>query len=90
MIELLNENLSKDIHAAVRKVAKQMESQTNIRRQPMKNRFASGFNVEADVHSINNSDSMVTLEGQNKQSKMEALLTTPQGSTALIERSSQK
>lgn len=40
----------------------------------MKNRFASGFNVEADVHSVNNSDSMVTLEGQNK-SKMEALLT---------------
>lgn len=32
MIELLNENLSKDIHAAVRKVAKQMESQSNGRK----------------------------------------------------------
>ena len=39
MIEMLNENLSKDIHTAVRKVAKQMESQSNIRKQPIKNRI---------------------------------------------------
>lgn len=55
----------------------------------MKNKFASGFNIEADITSVNNSDSMVTLEGRNK-SKMGALLTnTETGSTAIIERNSQ-
>ena len=55
----------------------------------MKNKFASGFNVEADITSVNNSDSMVTLEGRNK-SKMGALLSANEnGSTAIIERNSQ-
>lgn len=55
----------------------------------MKNKFASGFNVEAEITSINNSDSMVTLEGRNK-SKMGALLSNNEtGSTAIIERNSQ-
>ena len=53
----------------------------------MKNKFASGFNVEADITSVNNSDSMVTLEGRNK-SKMEALLGSNEGSTAIIDRNS--
>ena len=53
----------------------------------MKNKFASGFNVEADITSVNNSDSMVTLEGRNK-SKMGALLGSNEGSTAIIDRNS--
>lgn len=38
-MELLNANLTKDIHTAVRKVAKQMESTAQKRKQPIKNNF---------------------------------------------------
>jgi len=39
MIDVLNENLSKEIHTAVRKVAKQMEATTAKRKQPIKQTF---------------------------------------------------
>ena len=88
MIEMLNENLSKDIHTAVRKVAKQMENQSNNRKQPIKNRIAQqSFGGEGEICSVNNSESMVTLEGNNNKSNMETILSkTPHGSTAVIEK----
>ena len=87
---MLNENLSKDIHTAVRKVAKQMEGQSNQRKQPIKNRIVqqNTYSGEAELYSANNSDSMVTLEGGNNvTSKMENILNkAPHGSTAIIEK----
>lgn len=44
------------------------------------------ISAEHEVMSAGRSDSMVTLEGNNR-SKMEAILTkTPHGSTAVIEK----
>lgn len=87
---MLNENLSKDIHTAVRKVAKQMENQSNNRKQPIKNRIAQQ-SFEGEMCSVNNSESMVTLEGNNNASNMETILTkTPHGSTAVIEKNYQR
>ena len=44
VLEVLNENLSKDIYAAVRKVTKQMESQSARKKQPIKKNFLMGLN----------------------------------------------
>lgn len=48
-MEILNENLSKDIHAAVRKVAKQMDNQSQKRKQPIKNSIALPTSKRASI-----------------------------------------
>jgi len=61
MIDVLNENLSKEIHTAVRKVAKQMEQTTAKRKQPIKQSFgmpsiqqtSSAQNSKASIQTLN-------------------------------------
>jgi len=74
-MEVLNENLSKDIHTAVRKVAKQMETQSHKRKQPFKNNFtmpAHGFEGEMPDNSHTGSRSTLL---ENSKSRMDPVFS---------------
>ena len=72
MIDVLNENLSKEIHTAVRKAAKQMDQTTAKRRQPVKQSFpmqqtmtAGNSNVSIQTLNGRRTIDLSGLEGQN-------------------------